>query len=241
MIRSELRNMRTTRTARILLLCSMLMAAASLLANLVVIDESELSSAASIEQAMHSSTVATVTFAMIAGLVSATSDYRFGRIDQLLLSSPRPMAVLRAKTAVGAAVGIVYGVAGSAVALLVTSLYYRFNQVGIELTSKQVVLPLVGAILASGLFVALGIAIGTVVRNQPAAIAGGLALLLVVQPPLLLGLPSVGRWLPGAAALAMTLAPDPALLSQLSGGVVLVAWTALALLVGHARLSSLRA
>ena len=236
MIASELLNMRSTMTGRILLVASMLMAAASLLANVAAIDKDDL--AASIEQLMHSSTVATITFAMIAGLVSATSDYRFGRIDQLLLSNPQPGAVLRAKTAVGGIVGIIYGLAGSAVALAVLWLYFRVQDVPIELMSSAVLLPLAGAIVASSLFVAIGIGLGTAVRNQPAAIAGGLALLLVVQPPMLLGLPDVGRWLPGAAALAMTLAPDPAMLSQVGGGFVLLGWTIVALAVGHRRLTN---
>lgn len=236
MIRSELLNMRATVTARILLVASMLMAAGTLLANMTAFDNTELAMTDSIEQLMHSSTVATVTFAFVAGLVSATSDYRFGRIDQLLLSDARPSAVLRAKTIVGAIVGLIYGIAGSLVALVVLWLTYRLKEVPIDLTSSVVILPLLGAIAASSLFVAVGIGMGTAVRNQPAAIAGGLALLLIVQPPLQLGLPDVGRWLPGAAALSMTLAPDPELLGQLSGGVVLLAWTALALWIGDRRL-----
>lgn len=236
MIYSEVLNARSTVTARILLVASMVMAAASLLANLATLEVNDLAMTASIERAMHSSTVATVTFALVAGLVSATSDYRFGRIDQLLLSDPRPSRVLRAKTIVGAGIGVLYGVAGGAAALVVLWSFYRYKGVAIELTSSTVLLPLAGAVVASSLFVAIGIGIGTAIRNQPAAVAGGLALLLVVQPPMLLGLPDIGRWLPGAAALSMTLAPDPALLGQVAGGVLLVAWTVLALWAGIHRL-----
>lgn len=241
MIRSELLNMRATVTARILLVASMLMAAASLLANVAAVDDTKLASTSTIEQLMHSSTVATLTFALVAGLVSATSDYRFGRIDQLLLSDPRPSAVLRVKTIVGAIVGLIYGVAGSIVALVVIWMTYRFKDAAIDLTSSTVMLPLLGAIFASSLFVAIGIGVGTAVRNQPAAIAGSLAVLLVVGPPLLLGAPDIGRWLPGSAALAMTLAPDPAMIGQIPGGVVLAAWTALALWAGDLQLKRLGA
>lgn len=241
MIRSELRNLRATATARILLLASMVMAATSLLTNIAVVDDSELGSTSTIEQLMHSSTVATVTFALIAGLVTATSDYRFGRIDQLLLSEPRPSVVLRAKTIVGALAGLAYGVAGGVVALVAIGLTYQIKGVDIDLTSSTVMLPLLGALGASSLFVAIGIGVGTAVRNQPAAVAGSLAVLLIVGPPLLLGLPDIGRWLPGSAALAMTLAPDPAMVGQLTGSVVLAGWTALALWIGDRQLKRLGA
>lgn len=238
-LRSELLNLRATGTARALLIGSVVMAVASLTANLATFDVAELSGTAAIQQAMHASTVATITFALIAGLVNATSDYRFGRMDQLLLSQPKPSAVLLAKTFAGFLLGIAYGIGGSVAALAGVSLYYRLNDVPIDLTSAVVVRPLIGVMVASGMFVAIGIGVGTAVRNQPAAVAGGLSALLIVQPPLLLGLPDVGRWLPGAAGLAMTLAPDPAMLEQITGSLVLFGWMVLALAVGDQRLKAL--
>lgn len=241
MIRSEIVNVRSTATGYLLLVGSMVMAAVSLLANLATFDASELSQKATIEQAMHSSTVATITFAFLAGLVSATSDYRFGRMDQLLLGQPRPTAVLMAKSAVGFALGLVYGLAGSAVAVAVISVYYERNDAVIDLTASIVVRPLLGVVVAGGLFAIFGIGVGTAIRNQPVAIAGGLAFLLIVQPPMLLGAPDIGRWLPGAAGLSMTLAPDPALVGQGVGGVIMLGWTILAIVIGDARLKRIGA
>lgn len=238
MIRSELLNLRSTMTARLLLLGSMAMAAISLLANLATFDTAELSQTANIEQAMHSSTVATLTFAFVAGLVTSTADYRFGRMDQLLLSSPKTSVVLVSKAAVGFCLGVLYGVLGSIVALGVLATYYSANDVTIDLTSTTVMLPLAGVIAGAGLFAVAGIGMGTAIRNQPLAIGGGLALLLVVQPPLLLGFPDLGRWFPGAAGLAMTLAPDPAMLGQATGGLVMVIWALFALAAGAHRLET---
>lgn len=215
----------------------MIMAAASLLANLATFDADELSRPATIQQAMHASTVATIVFALVAGLVSATSDYRFGRIDQLLLTTPNPRSIVATKAAVGSIVGVIYGVAGSAVALAVMTTYYRLNDVTLDVTSAAIMRPLVGVIAASAFFAVMGIGAGHAIRNQPAALVGGLVVMLVVQPPLLLGLPDLGRWLPGAAGLAMTLAPDPAMLQQGLGGLVLLGWTALAVAAGTHRLT----
>ena len=76
-----------------------------------------------------------------AGLVSSTSDYRFGRMDQLLLAEPRPSAVLATKNAIGFIVGVISGIsgisgiAGSEIALIVIALYYRMADASIDLTS----------------------------------------------------------------------------------------------------------
>lgn len=234
-LRSEVLNLRSTPTARLLLIGSMVMAAVSLLANLAVFDTAELAERATIEQVMHASTVATMTFALLAGVVGSTSDYRFGRSDQLLLSDPRPGAVLATKAIAGSLLGVLYGLAGGAVAVVVTWAYYRSNDAAIDLTSQIVVRPLIGVVIAGALFAAVGVGLGTAIRNQPAAIVASLAALLVVQPPLLLGLPAVGRWLPGAAGLALTLAPDTELLGQAMGAVVLFAWAGIALWLGNHR------
>ena len=213
------------------------MAAVSLLANLATFDSNDLAEESTIQVAMHASTVATITFSFVAGLVLSTSDYRFGRMDQLLLSSPSTRSILGGKSVVGFLLGVIYGVLGSVVAVLVTAVYYQVNDVAIDLTSATVVRPLVGVTIASGLFVVAGIGLGSAIRNQPFALGAGLVLMLVIQPPLLLGAPDVGRWLPGAAGLAMTLAPDSAMLSQSGGTVVLIGWTIVALGAGAWRLN----
>ncbi len=241
LLRSELLNLGATATAKVLLAASMLMAAISLLANLATVDSAELGSTATIERVMHASTVATLTFALIAGIVSSTTDYRFGRMDQLLLSEPRSSRVLATKTVTGFMLGVVYGLAGGAVALAVLAAYYRFSDVAVDLTSSVVLRPLAGSLLACGLFVVFGIGLGTAVRNQPAALGIGLAVLLVLQPPLLIGLPELGRLLPGAAGLSMTLAPDEALFGQLAGTVLLVGWAFALIVIGDRRLRALGA
>lgn len=235
-IRVDARNAVSTPTAWILLAASMVMAAASFVANLASFDVEELAAESTLQLGMHASTVATLTFALVAGLVSSTSDYRFGRIDQLLLSEPLHRTVIGAKTVVGAGVGVVFGLAGSVVAILVLRSFYSVRGVPVDLASAVVVDPLIGAIGASALFGAIGIGVGSAIRNQPAAVAGALAILLVVQPTVLLGLPEIGRWLPGAAGLAMTFSPNEELVGPYVGAVVLLGWTAVAFVAGWRRL-----
>lgn len=237
-LRSEFLNLRSTPTAKILLAASVVMAAASLVANLSAFGSDELGADATLELAMHASTVATLLFAMVAGVVGSTSDYRFGRIDQLLLSQPRRQMVVAAKAIASAVLGVVYGVFGAVVAVVVLVIYYNAYDAPIDLGSAVIVRPLVGVVIGSALFACFGVGVGTAVRNQPMALGGVLALLLIVQPTLLLGLPAVGKWLPGSAALSLTENPEPALLGQTAGGVLLFVWAALALSVGSHRLAS---
>lgn len=239
--RADIINVRATPTARALLAGSVVMAAASCLANLASVTEGALSDAQMVELAMHASTVATLVFAMVAGVVSATADFRFGRIDQLLLSEPNRSIVVTAKESVAMLTGFVYGTIGSITAVAVTAAFFAAKGIPLDLLSEQVVLPVIGLLLGAALFGAFGIAIGIAVRNQPAALAGSLAWLLIVEPTALLGLPDVGRWFPGAAGLALTRSPDENLLGQVPGAVLLVAWTAVAIVVALVRFGALRA
>lgn len=236
LVRSELLSMRSTPTAMVLLAGSIVMALASCVANLAIIESENLADAYSLQVAMHASTVPTLVFALVAGIVSATSDFRFARIDQLLLSEPRRARLLGAKAGVGAIVGMVYGLIGGITAIAAVAAFYAYRGVGVDLASELIVRPVIGVVVGAGLLAVAGIGIGTAIKNQPAAVAGSLALMLIVEPTALLGLPTIGRWLPGASGLALTASPDPDLLSPVGGGLLLLGWTALALVIGNDRL-----
>ena len=240
-VTSEARNVASTPTALVLLGASVAMATASLLANLATFETDELSLPATVTQAMHASTVATLVFALIAGIVGATADIRFGRIDQLLLTDPRPSSMLSTKALVAGGLGVLYGVTGSAVTVVTTRLFFASKGVAIDLGSELVVRPLVGVVVGAGLFCAMGVGLGYAIRNQPFAIGVGLALLLIIQPPMLLGVPSIGRWLPGAAGLSLTVSPDPELTGQVTGGALALLWAGTALAAGLWRLRTERA
>jgi ABC-2 type transport system permease protein len=88
---------------------------------------------------------------------------------------------------------------------------------------------LLGAVLAAGLCGLVGVGIAALVRNQVAALVGVAVWVLVVEGLLmsLLNAPSLGKWLPSAAAAALT-SPGGAHLSRW-GGALLLAGYALAL------------
>lgn len=225
-LRAERVTLLATPAARMLLGASMFMAAASLSANLAAVERSAIDDDWAIRAALHSSTVATLIFSLVAGVYSATTDHRFGLADQRALSQPHRRVLVAAKSIAAAAIGLLYAVLGAITALGAGYVNFAARNSTLDFGSSLVWRPLLGIMVAAPLFAIVGVALGTLVRNQPIAIGGSLAWLLLVEPAALLGLPSVGRWLPGASGLALTFAPDPNLLTQLGGALVLSLITA---------------
>jgi ABC-2 type transport system permease protein len=92
-------------------------------------------------------------------------------------------------------------------------------------------------VLGAGLCGLVGVGVGAVVRNQVAALVGTVAWVLVVEG-LLMGLvnaPSLGKWLPSAAAAAAITSPGGANLSRLAGTLVFAGY-GLALALAGTRL-----
>lgn len=219
MLRGELAAIWATSTPKVLLAASVVMAAISAVANLSVIDDLTDDDALSI--AMHASTVPTMIFSIVAGLVSATAAFRYGSVDQRLLTSPTRTSPLLTKAAASALTGVAFGCVGAVAAVVVTGTYFSVNDVAFSPSSPLVVKAVIGVLIAAPMFAIGGSAVGFLVRNQPMAIGGTLAWLMVIEPTLILGLPNVGKWLPGASGIALTNSPDPGLLAQVPGGIVL--------------------
>jgi hypothetical protein len=93
------------------------------------------------------------------------------------------------------------------------------------------------ALLGAALCGLVGVGVAALVRNQVAALVGVAVWVLVVEGLLLslLNAPSLGKWLPSAAAKAALGSPGGAQLSRL-GGTLLLAGYALALALAGTRL-----
>jgi ABC-2 type transport system permease protein len=84
---------------------------------------------------------------------------------------------------------------------------------------------LLGAVLAAGLCGLVGVGVAALVRNQVAALVGVAVWVLLVESLLmsLLNAASLGKWLPSAAAAALT-NPGGAPLSRLTGTLLLAGY-----------------
>ncbi len=168
-----------------------------------------------------------IIFSALAGVLLITSEYRHGTIQPTLVFTPRRTRLLAAKLGAGLITGLAFGIVGVGLALGVGSLILSARGIHFALSGGDVALLVGGGIGGIAIRGAFGVGLGAVVRNQVAGVIGLLAWDFVVNG-LLFGLaPSVGRFMPTAAADALMHLRTAHLLSPAVGALVLVGWTVL--------------
>jgi hypothetical protein len=177
---------------------------------------------------------------LILGVLIITTEYRHRTLTSTFLAQPHRLRVVVAKLAAAAGASFAFAaLAAAAVAAVAVPILAARD--AYALPAADVAAILAGGILGSTLFGVLGVGVGTLVRNQVAAIVGGLVWLLLGEALLIAFLPSVGKWLPGGAANSLVQATSfqgDALLSPGLAAVVLAGYTAV--LVGIAAATTLR-
>jgi hypothetical protein len=131
------------------------------------------------------------TAALIAGALAMTGEFRHKTVTQAVLITPRRIPLLAAKLVTLAAAGLGIGLlaTGIAAAIALPVLAARHIQSGVS--GAQLAGIIVGGAAATALAAALGVGVGTIIRNQTGAIIAVLSLLYVAEP--LLGfIPHVG-------------------------------------------------
>lgn len=161
---------------------------------------------------------------LVLGVLIAAGEYRHGTAADTFLTTPRRHLVLVAKLIVGAVVGLAAGVLTFIACIAVAGLLYRREGVAFPLADVEVRLALAGTLVYTSLFSVLGVALGSLVRNQVVAVAGALAWLGIVEHTVVNLLPAVGRWLPAAAGQAIVRTPLDGLLPPVAGAVLLAAY-----------------
>jgi ABC-2 type transport system permease protein len=188
-------------------------------------------------------------FALVLGVITITGEYRHKTITPSFLAEPRRGRLVLAKTEVcaiaGAVVAIAVGIVGLVFGLSVvaggygtmSTMFHEFGRVWIGLAAATV------------LFAVYGVGVGALLKNQVAALMVALGFSAIVEPILEGVVPSVGRFMPGAAAQALEAAtsrrgPFTAgelfhLLTWWEGALVLVAYGAVFAVAGS--LTTMRA
>ncbi|MGW2705081.1 ABC transporter permease [Streptomyces sp. NPDC001340] len=170
----------------------------------------------------------------VLGVLVTAGEYATGTIRSTLAAVPRRLPVLWSKAAVFGLVALVVGTLGAFVAFLLGSGIVSGTPAAMDLTHAGVVRSLLGAGLYLGLVGVIGIALGALLRS----VAGGISVLvagLMLLPGLTSLLPSswqddISPYLPSSAGRAMfALTHDSTALPPLTGLMVFLGWTALAL------------
>jgi ABC-2 type transport system permease protein len=147
-------------------------------------------------------------FALILGIIGMTGEYRHQTITPTLLVAPWRDRLVVAKLAAYTLFGVLFGIAGSAFAVLLGATIIKLKGFSPGLTADQVPQTLLLAVLGVAIWSAFGIGIGTLLRNQIAAILTSLGVSLVLEP-IFSALANhfhfgvVAKFLPGAASSAI--------------------------------------
>jgi ABC-type transport system involved in multi-copper enzyme maturation permease subunit len=145
-------------------------------------------------------------FAALLGAMSITAEIRHGTIRPTLLVSPGRIRIIIAKVWASMLAGAGLGLAAGALAVGVSTAALRTRGITIHLDTGDYVLPLLGGAAAAALWAAIGVGVGAIVRNQVPTLVGLCAWLLFIETLLVGDLANinVGRFLPGAAAAAIS-------------------------------------
>jgi hypothetical protein len=151
-------------------------------------------------------------------------EFRHNTATSTFLISPNRGRVVVAKIAASALVGAGLALIASALTLAVALPWLATKHIHVDIFSRNVGLVLLGAVAAMTVYGAIGVAVGSLIRNQMAAVVIALAWVLVVESLLVGFAHEILRWTPGGATAALTGATTDGLLPMWGGAVLLVAY-----------------
>jgi ABC-2 type transport system permease protein len=177
-------------------------------------------------------------FALVLGILAVTTEFRHGTITPTLIAAPDKVRLVLAKLAAHVLAGLLLGAlaVGLCTAIVLIGLSARDIETG--LGGSDITGIVAGQTISTGLWAALGVGLGALVRNQVGAIVG--ALIWTFLGENLLGIvPGIGD----AIRKYGTLGASNALggietentgdvLAQLPGGLLLTAYAAAFLVAG---------
>jgi ABC-2 type transport system permease protein len=169
---------------------------------------------------------------LVLGILAFTQEFRFGTATSTFLVEPARQRVLAAKALALAVAGVVCAAATMPLSVALSALVIdgRGGTVG---WSGELVAVLAAAVAVMAVYGPIGVALGAIVRNQIAAVAGALVWLLAVEGLLVTLVPAIGRWMPGGATVGLlqegrAATTHGALLPAWAGGLMLLAYAAAA-------------
>jgi ABC-2 type transport system permease protein len=221
--RAEVLKIRSTRTTLGLLLGMVGLVVLVIVLTGLLEDSFSLSEAEN-QRTMFGAGSGSSIFAALAGVLVIASEYRFGTIRPTFLFTPQRSRVLGAKLAAGMLAGLAFGVIAQALAFAIGIPILSGRGIDNALDGRDIALILIGSILGTALWAAIGVGLGAILRNQVASVVGLLAWVFIVEN-LLIGLvPTVGRLTPTAAMSALLGQTNEDLVSPGAGAALLLAW-----------------
>ncbi len=147
-------------------------------------------------------------FALAFGIISMAGEYRHKTMTATMLAAPRRTTVVLAKLVAVTVVGLGYGVAAIAGGVAAGALVIVIRNGELFLTSEGVPSALLLSVVAIALWAVLGLGVGTLIRNQVAALLIAVGVAWIAEPIAAFALNAAGagrvaQYLPSQATSAI--------------------------------------
>jgi ABC-2 type transport system permease protein len=223
LIHAELLKLRTTRMIYGLALAAVALAPISVVGAITSAGRSgggpALGSGEGIRNVMSSASAGGVVL-LIIGIMIMAMEFRHSTVTSTFLVTPKRGKVVTAKIVAAGIVGTGVAVISAGLTLAISVPWLASKHVHVDILSHNTGVVLLGGIAAMMIYAAVGVGLGSLIRNQTAAVGVALAWVLVVEALLVGFVPEVGKWIPGGAAAALTGATNRAALPMWAGALL---------------------
>ena len=172
-------------------------------------------------------------FAIILGIMLMAGEFRHGTAVATFLTAPKRGVVVLAKLVVAAIGGILLMLISALASFLAGYLALAQFPDAASPSETLFLNTITASVLGGAVLAVVGVAIGTLVRNQMLAIVGALVYLFIIDPVLLALLPDAGKWLPTGLITAMLAIDVNAPELGMNTSDYLSPWLATLVLVGY--------
>jgi hypothetical protein len=227
LIHAELLKLRTTRMIYGLALAALALVPLSVIGAITAAGRSgggpALSTGEGIRHVMSAGSSGALTV-LIIGILIMAGEFRHGTVTSTFLVSPKRGRVVGAKVVASVLVGTGIAIAAAVLTLAVSVPWLASKHIHLHILSNNVGMVLLGGIAATAIYAAVGVGVGSLIRNQMAAVGIALGWALVAESLLIGFAHEIGRWTPGAAAAALDGVSRNGLLPMWGGAVLFVAY-----------------
>ncbi len=120
------------------------------------------------------------TFSLLIGILAATTEFRHGTITPSLLVVPNRIRLMTSKLIAATLTGLAIGLVSTVLIVAIVAVFGSVRDFPTDEMGRSGLI--IGGTLVCGLYAALGVGLGALVRNQVGAIVGALVYMFVLEP-----------------------------------------------------------
>jgi ABC-2 type transport system permease protein len=179
LVSAEVLKLRTTRTFYVLMLIALALVVLPTIPISAFADFSDADQDGPIEVFLFFIGGLIQSFALVLGILAATTEFRHGTITPTLLVVPNRVRLMVAKLIAGLAVGLVLGLVSTGLIELIVMAFASARDFD---AGPDKLAMFIGGTLTTALYAGFGVGLGMLVRNQVGALVGALIYVYVAEP-----------------------------------------------------------